>query len=79
MGLVLCVGSVVYELLIKGLILETLGVKRNIEPIENFPWDCRRVVHKQLEGCEDLWLDEEDRVLYGACSGSVARGNWNPA
>lgn len=67
-----------YQFWLKGFVFDVLGVGRAVEPIENFPWECRRVVHSQLEGCEDLYLDEVDRTLYAACSGSVARGQWNP-
>jgi hypothetical protein len=70
--------AAIYQLWFKGFVFDVLGVGRALEPIENFPWDCRRVMHSQLEGCEDLFLDEEGRVLYAACSGSIARSQWNP-
>ena len=70
--------AAIYQFWFKGFVFDVLGVGRAVEPIENFPWNCRRVTHPQLEGCEDLFLDEEGRVLYAACSGSVARSQWNP-
>jgi len=68
-----------YQFWLKHSLFTVLGVGRAVEPIENFPFSCRRLVHKQLEACEDLWLDEEGRVLYAACAGSIARGQWNQA
>jgi hypothetical protein len=70
--------AAIYQFWVKELVFDVLGVGRAIEPIENFPWDCRRVAHPHFEGCEDLYLDEEGRVLYAACSGSIARSQWNP-
>ncbi|PSN65490.1 hypothetical protein BS50DRAFT_575481 [Corynespora cassiicola Philippines] len=67
-----------YQFWAKHFIFSLLGIGREVESIENFPFNCRRVVNKQLEGCEDLWLDEAGRVLYAACSGSIARSQWNP-
>jgi hypothetical protein len=68
-----------YQFWLRHFVFTVLGVGRAVEPIENFPFTCRRLVHKQLEACEDLWLDEEGRVLYAACAGSIARGQWNQA
>ncbi|KAJ4296763.1 hypothetical protein N0V90_006811 [Kalmusia sp. IMI 367209] len=70
--------AAIYQFWFKGFVFDVLGVGRSVESIEDFPWNCRRVTHSQLEGCEDLFLDEEDRVLYAACSGSLARSQWNP-
>ncbi|KAF2797224.1 hypothetical protein K505DRAFT_298745 [Melanomma pulvis-pyrius CBS 109.77] len=66
-----------YQWWAKEFFFAILGIGRAVEPIENFPYSCRRLVDKQLEGCEDLWLDEDGRVLYAACSGSIARTQWN--
>lgn len=71
--------AIFYQFWLKEYLFDTLGVGRVSESIENFPWNCRRLVDKELEGCEDLSLDVDGRVLYAACSGSLARGLWNPA
>lgn len=71
--------AAIYQLWLKNHIFNVVGIGRAIRPIETFPWNCHRIVHPQLEGCEDLFLDEKDRVLYAACSGSEARSQWNPA
>ena len=78
-GVVAAVAAVLYQLVFKELLFTTIGVGRVIEPIENFPYTCKRVVHDRLEACEDLWLDEDARVLYAACTGSKSRLAWNPA
>ena len=70
--------AALYQFWFKGFLFDVLGVGRPVDQIANFPWSCRRISHSQLEGCEDLYLDEKDRVLYAACSGSIARGSWNP-
>ncbi|KAH7121299.1 hypothetical protein B0J11DRAFT_590347 [Dendryphion nanum] len=69
--------AVLYQFWAKHFVFAILGVGRIVQPIEDFPFICRRIVSEQLEGCEDVWLDEEGRVLYAACSGSVARSQWN--
>lgn len=69
--------AVIYQTWLKEM-LGVIGVGRTMQPIEDFPYNCRRVYHERLEACEDFWLDEEDRVLYLACAGSVSRMNWNP-
>lgn len=69
--------AALYQWWAKEFFFAVLGIGRVVEPIENFPYSCRRLVDKQLEGCEDLWLDEDGRVLYAACSGSIARTQWN--
>ena len=79
LGVLAAVGAVLYQTVFKGLLFTTIGVGRVIEPIENFNYNCKRVVHDRLEACEDLWLDEDARVLYAACAGSKSRLAWNPA
>ncbi|PVH95126.1 serum paraoxonase/arylesteras-like protein [Periconia macrospinosa] len=74
---VACV-AIFYQLWLREFLFDTLGVRRASESIESFPWKCRRLVDEKLEGCEDMWLDVDGRVLYAACSGSFSRGQWNP-
>lgn len=57
-----------------------LGITRDVQHIEEFPgYECRRVQHGLIEGCEDLWLDHEDRKLYAACGDVESRRIWCPA
>lgn len=68
-----------YQLWLKEVLEVTVGVGRVTQNIEEFPYKCRRIEHKRLEACEDLWLDDEARVLYAACTGSQQRIEWNQA
>ncbi|KAK1907446.1 hypothetical protein P3342_005772 [Pyrenophora teres f. teres] len=68
-----------YQLYVKDLFTVTFGVGRVIQRIEEFPYDCRRIVHPRLEACEDIWLDNEGRTLYAACAGTQDRLAWNQA
>lgn len=68
-----------YQFLIKDLFTVTLGLGRVVQSIDEFPYSCRRIEHSQLEACEDLWLDEEERILYAACAGTKSRMAWSPA
>ncbi|KAJ5976491.1 calcium-dependent phosphotriesterase [Penicillium waksmanii] len=70
--------GVIYRTYIHNFIFLTLGIGREIQPIEDFPWTCTRVRHSLLEGCEDLWLDEQDRKLYAACNSLESRKGWSP-
>lgn len=67
-----------YQWWLKELLFVTLGIGRVLEPIDRFPYKCRILEHSQLESCGDLWLDEENRVLYAACAGLASRNAWSP-
>lgn len=71
--------AAIYQFLIKDLVTVSLGIGRVIQSIEEFPYSCQRIEHPQLEACEDLWLDEQERVVYAACAGTKSRMAWNPA
>lgn len=68
-----------YQLWLKDFLAVTVGVGRVIQKIEEFPYKCRRLEHKRLAACEDLWLDDDVRVLYAACTGTQHRLEWNQA
>ncbi|CAI4219560.1 unnamed protein product [Parascedosporium putredinis] len=56
-----------------------LGIGRSIQPLSDFPYDCRRIDNDpRLQACEDMWLSENSRVLYLACSDPIARTQWLP-
>jgi hypothetical protein len=78
-ALVVAWGAGFYQLYVKELLATTVGLGRVIQTIDEFPFECRRVQHPRLEACEDLWLDDEARVLYAACAGTESRLHWNPA
>lgn len=71
--------AVLYQGFVKDVLWVSLGVGRDVRPIEEFPYNCRQVRHHHLEACEDMWLDEETRILYAACGSSASRVNWTPA
>ncbi|KAE9372007.1 calcium-dependent phosphotriesterase [Stipitochalara longipes BDJ] len=79
LGAVVLFLGVLYQSWLKEVLFEVIGVGRVIQPIEDFPYNCRRINHERLEACEDLWLDEQERVLYLACAGTESRIQWNPA
>jgi len=56
-----------------------LGIGRSMQPLSDFPYDCRRIDNDpRLQACEDMWLSENSRVLYLACSDPIARTQWLP-
>ena len=69
----------IYPLFLHDLLFVSLGIRRVIQPIEDFPYLCRRIRHERLEGCEHMWLDNDARTLYAACSSSASRSQWNPS
>lgn len=67
-----------YQFLFKDIIFTSMGVRRTIQNVTDFPYDCRRIRHPKLEGCEDMWLDNELRLLYAACAPVLGRVHWTP-
>ena len=78
-ALVVAWGASFYQVYVRDLFAVTFGVGRVMQSIEEFPFDCRRIVHPRLEACEDIWLDNEGRTLYAACAGTQDRLAWNQA
>lgn len=70
--------AVGYAFRVHELILLIFPILRVVQPIEDFPYTCERVQHPLLEGCEDLWLDHDDRKLYAACASISVRTGWSP-
>ena len=68
-----------YQWYFKDLLWVSLGLRRKMQVIEDFPYSCRRIRHELLEGCEDIWLDNEARTLYAACSSTLSRTQWSPS
>jgi hypothetical protein len=78
-SILVALNAVFYQLWLKEFLETTIGVGRVIQKIDDFPYECRRVEHPRLEACEDLWLDDDARVLYAACVGTQHRIGWNGA
>jgi hypothetical protein len=70
--------AVIYRLWLFDIVNVVLAFNRTVQPIEDFPYDCKRIVHPLLEACEDLWLDHSGRKLYASCSDTTTRAYWNP-
>ncbi|KAJ5759712.1 hypothetical protein N7520_006868 [Penicillium odoratum] len=70
--------SMFYKAYVHNILFITLGIGREIQPLEDFPWVCTRQYDPLLAGCEDMWLDHHDRKLYAACSTIESRQGWNP-
>ena len=79
-ALVVAWGASFYQFFLRDVFSTTLGIGRVTQSISEFPvWSCKRLEHPRLEACEDLWLDDEARVLYAACAGTAGRLEWNQA
>ena len=72
------VAGVGYQFLFKEIIFNALGVGRAIQDITEFRYKCRKIRDPRFEGCEDMWLDDENRLLYAACSNVIGKMNWTP-
>jgi hypothetical protein len=71
--------AVSYHVFFRNFFFTFLGVGRSLRQIQEFPYTCHRLEHPSLSSCEDLWLDEENRTLYAACSDLPSRTQWLPA
>lgn len=72
--------SLTYTFFLKDILFVSLGIGRVIQPIEDFPYNCRKIYGRDglLQSCEDLWLDETSRTLYAACTDLKSRHEWSP-
>ncbi|RDL41400.1 Uncharacterized protein BP5553_01379 [Venustampulla echinocandica] len=80
LGFVAVVIALVYEFFLKDILFIAIGIGRIIQPIEDFPYSCRKIYGSEniLESCEDVWLDDEGRTLYAACVDLKSRHEWSP-
>ncbi|OBT60735.1 hypothetical protein VE03_09815 [Pseudogymnoascus sp. 23342-1-I1] len=69
-----------YQFFLKDILFIAIGKGRVVQPIEDFPYNCHKIYGPDniLESCEDLWLDDEGRTLYGACVDLTSRHEWSP-
>lgn len=79
-GIVAVIIASVYQFFVRDLLFVFLGIGRDIQPIEDFPYSCHKIYGSEnlLQSCEDVWLDHEDRTLYAACTDVESRDNWSP-
>lgn len=71
--------AISYPLFINKIMKESLGLGREIQEISDFPYTCRKIIDPITEGCEDMWIDYEKRVLYAACASTTSRLHWTPS
>jgi hypothetical protein len=72
--------ALVFQFFLKDLLFTSFGIGRTIQPIEDFPYTCRKIYGSEniLQSCEDLWLDDEGRTLFAACVDLKSRHEWSP-
>lgn len=76
-AVVALMAAALYQTFLRDMIT-TLGIGRQTQTVSEFPYTCRRIGTDVLQACEDMWLDEEDRTLYLACSSVPHRQYWLP-
>jgi arylesterase / paraoxonase len=77
-GNIVLLGAVLWPIIIRDLVIVNSGFGRKIQPISDFPYQCRRITGPGLQACEDMWLSERTRQLFLACSTSLSRKEWMP-
>lgn len=70
--------AVIFQIYLKDPIWLGMGIGRAYQPLSDFPYTCRKVVHPEMEACEDMWLSESTRQLFLACSDPLKRDEWMP-
>jgi hypothetical protein len=70
--------AAIYRFFLFDVLNVALGLRREVQPVEDFPYDCHRIEHPLLQACEDLWLDHAGRRLYASCGDVTSRTHWNP-
>ena len=71
--------AILYQWLVRDLIYITYGRGRMIQPVSEFPYKCRRIEDdRNIQACEDMWLDPKSRTLFLPCSDSLSRPQWLP-
>ncbi|KAI6363580.1 hypothetical protein MCOR25_005863 [Pyricularia grisea] len=71
--------GVLFQLYLKDDLINLFAIGRTIQPIGDFPYTCRRIDNPRLQACEDMWLSEQTRQLFMACSEPLGRAAWLPA
>ncbi|KAF5972308.1 serum paraoxonase arylesterase [Fusarium coicis] len=70
--------AILFQIYLKEAIWLGFGINRTIQPLSEFPYQCRKIVHPRLEACEDMYLSQSTRQLFLACSDPFARKQWQP-
>lgn len=77
-AVIVIIPATFYSVFIHQKLTVLLGTNRVVQPIEDFQFTCSGLHHPLLEGCEDLWLDEQERKVYAACASLETRLQWLP-
>ncbi|KAG4439634.1 hypothetical protein IFR05_004883 [Cadophora sp. M221] len=70
--------AILWQTFLRDTLFITFGIGRTHQRIEEFPYQCRRLISPLLDSCEDMVLDEEGRTLFAACSSISSRRGWSP-
>ncbi|KAF5545142.1 serum paraoxonase arylesterase [Fusarium mexicanum] len=70
--------AILFQIYLKEAIWLGFGINKTIQPLSEFPYQCRKIVHHRLEACEDMYLSQSTRQLFLACSDPIARKQWQP-
>jgi hypothetical protein len=70
--------AVVWPSIFNDIVVVQNGYGRKIQPISDFPYQCRKISGPGLQACEDMWLSERTRQLFLACSNPLGRKEWMP-
>ncbi|KAF5252635.1 hypothetical protein FANTH_2530 [Fusarium anthophilum] len=70
--------AIFFQIYLKEAIWLGFGINRTIQPLSEFPYQCRKIVLHRLEACEDMYLSQSTRQLFLACSDPIARKQWQP-
>lgn len=73
------VSGVLFQVFLKDHFVKLFAIGKTIQPISDFPYTCRRIDRPRMQACEDLWLSEQTRQLFLACSDPLGRKAWLPA
>jgi hypothetical protein len=69
-------GAVLWQGFLSDFVFITLGIGRQVQRIEDISYTYEQIRFLLPESCEAMWLDEEGRRLYAACSTMTSRGGW---
>jgi hypothetical protein len=70
--------ALLWPVILRDIIVISGGFGRKLQPLSDFPYQCRRISGPCLQACEDMWLSERTRQLFLACSTSLGRKEWMP-
>lgn len=70
--------ALLWPVILRDIVVVNFGLGRQLQPITDFPYQCRKISGPGLQACEDMWLSESTRHLFLACSNSLSRKEWMP-